>query len=191
MEFIYTEHIDINITELKYLILEIEKEILKKFENTKEPIIFGKGSKTSNYHRFYNLSDRSEPILRELFSKIKEKINKRWDKSKGMIFQAWLNVHRKGENLFWHGHNLKCELDCLHGYFCIEAEPSQTTYVFAGENDIVEVNNKNSCFVAGFGSNNNFLHKVTEWQRDCERITIGFNMVPSSLDRGIPAPGLR
>ena len=184
----YTDDIDINIKELRILLLEIQEEILKKFENIKEPYIFGTGSKISNYFNLYNLADRNEPILQELFHNIKEKIYKKWDVTKKYIFHAWLNVHRKDENLYWHGHNRKNPINCLHGYFCIEVEPSQTIYVFSGADDLIEINNKNGCFVAGFG-NNNFLHKVTKWERDCERITIGFNMVPLLLDRENPDPG--
>jgi hypothetical protein len=189
MEFIYTDHIDINITELKCVLLKIEQEILEKFESVNAGSYFGKGSKITTYWKNYNLSDRGEPILQELFDKIHEKINKKWEKTKNMKLKAWLNVHRKGENLNWHGHNRYIRDQCLHGYFCVEVEPSQTIYVFCGQDDAIEVNNKNSCLVAGFG-NNNFLHKVTKWERnDCERITIGFNMVPLMLTRENPDPG--
>ena len=58
----------------------------------------------------------------------------------------------------------------------------------AGQDDMIEVNNKNNCLVMSYGDNR-FLHKVTKWERDdCERITIGFNMVPLSPDREIPDP---
>jgi hypothetical protein len=176
MEFIYTEHIDINIEELKDILLNIEKEILHKFENIERPN-FGKGSKITNYWNLYNLSERSEPIIQQLFSKLKQKIIEKWEVTRNMKICAWINVHKKGENLFWHGHNRYMKDECIHGYFCVEVEPSQTIYVFSGQDDLIEINNKNSCLVACFG-NNNFLHKVTKWERDCERITIGFNMVP-------------
>jgi hypothetical protein len=188
MEFIYTDHIDINLKELKPLLLDIQKEILKKLANIKQNSKFGTGSEITNYFNFYNLADRNEPLLLELFSKIKEKINKKWEQTRQMSIHAWLNVHRKDENLHWHGHNRYMKEPCVHGYFCIEVEPSQTIYVFSGQDDIIEINNKNNCLVTSY-CKNRFLHKVTKWERDdCERITIGFNMVPLMRTRENPVP---
>lgn len=190
MECIYTDHIDVNITELKILLLEIEKELIKKFENTKEPHTCGTGSRISNYFSLYNLADRNEPILQELFHTIKEKINKKWNATQKHSFHAWLNIHRKGENLFWHAHNIKSFTGTtLHGYICIEGEPSKTTYIFVGHDDFIQINNKNSTFVCSI--NNKFLHKVSKWEENYERITIGFNMDLSKPFHLIPVPGSR
>jgi hypothetical protein len=189
MDFIYTEHIDINAIELKKMLIEIREEVLKKCRNMDDSRIkFGTGSKITNLYKFYNLAERKEPLLQELFSKIKAIINKNWDSTKKLYLHSWVNIHKKGENLGWHGHNRYEKERCVHGYFCVEAEPSQTIYVVAGQDDMIEVNNKNNCLVMSY-SDNRFLHKVTKWERDdCERITIGFNMVPLSPDREIPDP---
>ena len=176
MEIIFSEHIDIDLPKLKSLLLKLEKELLAEFEYI-PPIYSGtKGSKISGYYSHYNLNDINEPILQELFAKIKEKLCQKCLDTTGMYFQAWLNVHRKGENLFWHSHLPERTNAYLysHGYFCVEAEPSKTLYAIAGHDDIIEVNNKNSTVVAGH-LQNFFLHKVTRWEQDCERITIGFN----------------
>ncbi len=189
MELIHTEYIDINTTELKKILIEIRQEVINKCRNMGDPRVkFGTGSKITNLYKFYNLADRKEPILVELFSKIKEVINNKWDSTKKLHMHAWVNIHKKGENLGWHGHNRYEKEPCVHGYFCIEAEPSQTIYVFSGKDHLVEVNNKNNYLVISF-CENRFLHKVTRWERDdCERITVGFNMVPLTPDREIPDP---
>jgi hypothetical protein len=190
MEFIYTDNIDVNVTELKILLLDIEKELIKKFENTKEPHTCGTGSKISNYFSLYNLADRNEPILQDLFTKLRIKINNKWEIPEKNSFHAWLNVHRKDEHLFWHGHNIKSFTGTtLHGYICIEGEPSKTTYVFVGQHDLIEVHNKNSTFVCSI--NNKFLHKVSKWEQNYERITIGFNMDLLKPYHEIPVLGSR
>jgi hypothetical protein len=173
METIFSEHIDIDIQKLKSLLLKLEKELLVKFEHLPSVYSATKGSKISGYFKYYNLNDINEPILQELFTKIKEKMHQKGIDTTDMFLHSWLNVHRKGENLFWHSHFPKLK-NYLHGYFCVEVEPSKTLYAICGEDDIIEVNNTNSAVVVGC-IRRIFLHKVTKWEQECERITIGFN----------------
>lgn len=188
MDLIYTEYIDINTKELKKILIEIQEEVLLKCLNMNVPHCkFGTGSKITNLYRFYDLTERKEPLIQELFSKIKEIINKKWEETKNLYMHAWVNIHRKGENLHWHGHNRYEKKPCVHGYFCVEAEPSQTIYVFGGQDDIIEVNNKNNCLVTSY-CQNRFLHKVTKWEQDYERVTVGFNMVPLTPAHQILVP---
>lgn len=177
MDSLHIDNIDVDIVQLKNLLLKLEKEILEKFEGVSARYITpGSGSKVTNYQPEYNLNEMDEPLLQELFIKIKEHMSKNGIDVTHRHLHAWLNVHRKGENLFWHNHDLGCDPDRpnIHGYFCVEAESSKTLYVISGTDPIIEVCNKNGTVVYCC-TNIPFLHKVTPWEQDYERITIGFN----------------
>jgi hypothetical protein len=110
----------------------------------------------------------------EIQKMFREKSN--LDFSKEYYIQAWLNVYKKGEFINWHEHWDPYK-KAWHGYYCVECEPSKTTYKI--ENKILDIENEDNLLVMSQSNGEN--HRTWPWHKDDPRITIAFDIVPEKF----------
>jgi hypothetical protein len=91
--------------------------------------------------------------------------------------QAWFNINNKnnGGKLNWHDHVTENELDSttFHGYYSINAEPSETHYMVDGEVKINK-NINNRVIMSRVG----YQHAMQDWDWEGPRITMAFDVTP-------------
>lgn len=114
------------------------------------------------YPEFYKLYH----IIRDTFLELHE--------SNEHYIQCWLNLYNKGEFIDWHGH-YPSTYDSWHGYFCVDSEPSVTSYVLPGGRKF-DVENIDNTLVIGKSEGDS--HRTWPWPYDRTRITIAFDIVP-------------
>lgn len=95
---------------------------------------------------------------------------------KHYYIQSWVNVYNKGEFIDWHSHG-KTAAYAWHGFFCVNAENSKTSYQFKNSTDIIDVDSENNLIV--LGKSNTDFHRTYPWHDEINpRITIAFDIVP-------------
>jgi len=89
--------------------------------------------------------------------------------------RCWLNIYEKGNFVDWHVHfPPKCE--SWHGFFCVDCEPSVTTYQLPNISESVDVVSENNLLV--ISKSNGDRHRTWPWEySDRDRITIAFDIV--------------
>lgn len=99
--------------------------------------------------------------------------------SEQWVAQAWFNINstEKGGKLGWHDHlDPNIPINAFHGYFAVNAEPSQTHYMI---NDEIKINdNKNNRAVLSLMG---FPHAMGPWEWEGERITIAYDVLPLKI----------
>ena len=139
--------------------------------------LFGK-SLTSVLWEEYNVFNFKQPLLSNLFKKIKTLFIKTYNPTTTYFISSWINIHTKNENLKWHSH---WQSGTFHGYFALDAEPSTTSYKFIDEEEIYVHTNKNGLLLMNRSEGNR--HCVSKWNEDFDRITIAFDIVPYEIIR--------
>lgn len=98
---------------------------------------------------------------------------------KDYFIQCWANVFYENRNFTWHTHTKNTPYS-WHGFFCINAEPSVTSYRFRENNSEVKILDlpcKNNSITIGLS---HYEHRTYAWEDDNNpRITIGFDIVPA------------
>jgi len=90
---------------------------------------------------------------------------------------SWFNINSndKGSKLNWHDHVSKEVPDMLafHGYYCVNAEPSETLYDIDGKIKVNKnINNRAILSTVGY------QHAQAPWDWDGNRITIAYDIIP-------------
>jgi hypothetical protein len=139
---------------------------------------FGKGSITTQCWRRYNLLEFNKPYINELFKEIKQTFILQFLPKEPYHISIWVNVHKKGEFLDWHGHQ-PISYKGYHGYYSVQSEPSTTSYKFPNIEDVYVHYNKNGLIV--INNSDGDRHCVSEWKEDIDRISIAFNINPTQF----------
>jgi hypothetical protein len=93
--------------------------------------------------------------------------------SQHYMVQGWFNINEKNSGLLgWHEHGIEGAPN-FHGYYCVNAEPSETLYSVFGEIK-VNVNKNNRAILSEMGH----PHTQLEWDWDGKRISIAYDVVP-------------
>jgi hypothetical protein len=92
------------------------------------------------------------------------------------MLQGWFNINsnQKGGKLDWHDHG-PTGAPLFHGYYCVNAEPSSTSYVVF-DKQVENVNKNNRAILSEMGH----PHAMGNWDWDGERITIAYDLIPLS-----------
>lgn len=98
--------------------------------------------------------------------------NINFEDSKYMV-QGWFNVNYSGKGkLDWHLHKEQ-KAPLFHGYYCVNAEPSQTEYIIDNNNITIDnINNK------AILSESGHPHRMLDWDWSGPRITIAYDIRP-------------
>lgn len=132
--------------------------------------------------REYNAFQMYYPFMHELFSAVVDMTREACEyydidyNSEQWMAQAWFNINSraKGAKLEWHDHmdpNIK--VPAFHGYYSVNAEPSETHYMV---NDEIKINhNRNNRAILSMVG---FQHAMGPWDWEGERITIAYDVMP-------------
>ena len=128
----------------------------------------------------YNIFTFPTKSLYELYDFVKqsfyeiEKAHYGYNLKQKYYIQAWLNVYQHGQFIDWHGHHYNVNW-AWHGFYCVDAEPSETLYKFIDGSEI-SVPSINNQLCLGICEHNE--HKTLAWPyTDRPRITIAFDIV--------------
>lgn len=178
--YIYTRTLNLNLHHLHDSCDKMYKLIKKSFVNNKMEHS-GHTTLSTKLYASYNLLLYPLPGLHELFHEIKKLFNQVNTSEKSQhekyYMQCWLNYYKKGQFIDWHGH-WPAEQNTWHGYYCVDVEPSHTSYKLPdNDGNITVIHNKNNLLV--LSPSDGDIHKSSEWMYDDRpRITIAFDIVP-------------
>lgn len=125
---------------------------------------------------YYNLFLFPLPGVHELYTAIRKEFRSLVGEDGAYFIGCWLSYYKQNEFLEWHSH-LPPEAESWVGYFCVNAEPSKTSFKSANGLEQVDVTNQNNMllFAKGDGS----VHKTYPWtDQNSPRITIAFDIIP-------------
>jgi len=176
------------ILELEYnRILNGEMRGVKKFDFTHpENEIFKDSNSISTIKsREYNAFKMYYPFIHDLYSSVVDMTREACKyyevdyNSQKFVCQAWFNINNneKGGKLNWHDHvHPDSKVFALHGYYSVNAEPSETHYNINGDIKINNnINNRALLSVVGFP------HAMSNWDFDGPRITIAYDVLPLNM----------
>lgn len=135
----------------------------------------------------YNVFQFHNKEIHNLYSAVSEMIKEACVyygidfKEKNYMIQGWFNFDKfkKPEPLpdnYLHDHMNGKGFPDFHGYYCVNAEPSNTYYKIGGMNGnrFTNVNINNRAVLSETGH----PHGIQNWDRDDFRITIAYDVVP-------------
>ena len=135
--------------------------------------------------REYNAFQMYYPFMHELYSAVVDMTREACKyyeidyNSEQWVAQAWFNINStaKGGKLDWHDHlDPNHKVPAFHGYYCVNAEPSQTHYMINNEEKI-NYNKNNRAILSLIG----YPHAMGDWDWEGERITIAYDVLPMRI----------
>lgn len=142
-------------------------------------------SQSSQLWKVYNTFLFPLEGFHDLFNSIKETFYEaNPSNNKKYYIQCWLNWYLKDEYIDWHTHAQTPNCEFMSGYYCVDAEPSYTTYKFDNYN--FDYINKNDyvVFTKMNKTYNGNKHRTWPWPYENRpRITIAFEIIHQE---GIP-----
>lgn len=176
-------------------ILNIPEEEISKYKK-------GMGALTQLGINYYNIFTFTNPGIYELYkslAKLMHEVCEYYEidinKEKYLI-HGWFNLDNptpnEGKNggvnplkhpEHFHDHMNGIGAPAFHGYYCVDAEPSSTFYrIDRDENKVFENINKNNRAII---SETGHPHGRDDWFQKDPRITIAYDIVPSSMMIGV------
>jgi len=154
--------------------------VLEKFDHNKGAYK-GKSTLSTVRYNLYNVFFFPYEGFHELFDVIRHVfyVCNHENRNKTYYIQSWVNVYNKNDYIDWHSH-WSSECMSWHGFYCVNAANSSTTYCLpgneVGQSDVV-IESKNDLLVLSRSDGDK--HKSSPWNReDSPRITIAFDIVP-------------
>lgn len=192
-EYIHTKKLNLNLDVMKDSCEKLYDLVKEKFSQNKIDYT-GQSTLSTGLFGSYNLLLYPLDEFHELYEEIKTMLYEIEDGEKQKYYiQCWLNYYQKGDFINWHGH-WKPEHKSYHGFFCVDCEPSKTTYKVPGyeeiipgkksrareKDKIVDVESKNNLLV--MSKSDGDIHRTWPWEyEDRPRITIAFDIVPKQF----------
>jgi hypothetical protein len=181
-DYIITAELNLNLAEIKNscykmkdVINEHFKEKILEVEYTEDE---GKLTPlTTQGFEHYNLFMYGFDGFHSLYFEIQKLFQQCNQSHEKYYIQCWLNMYEKGSFVDWHNHYPpKC--NSWHGFFCVDCEPSKTTYQLPNVTESVDIASKNNLLV--LSKSNGDKHRTWPWEYDRDRITIAFDIVPAA-----------
>ena len=173
-------------------LLELQEDLLLRDEKIKSAQLLGvtevlpegevfleAGSVSTAKWRQYNVFQFHIPAIHKLFKAVAEMAREACDyyeidfDAQQYMVQGWFNVNESGSGLLgWHEHGVEGAPN-FHGYYCVNAEPSETLYSVFNEIK-VNVNKNDRAILSEMGH----PHTQLEWDWPGKRISIAYDVVP-------------
>jgi hypothetical protein len=156
---------------------------VKPLDDAKDIFTYTKSYSTQK-SREYNAFQMYYPWMHDLYSAVVDMTREACEyydvdyNSEQWIVQSWFNINSNdnGKMLGWHDHvHPDFDKPAFHGYYCVNAEPSQTFYNING--DVISNSNKNNRAILSMVG---FPHAMGPWESDEKRITIAYDVLPLS-----------
>lgn len=174
MSYVTRFDLSLDISALMRECLHVEQIVVEKFVLDEGKYRDDSAPTSTKVYDKYNLFTFSSPEIQRLYWAMRDKIRAVVG-DRIYVMQAWLNVFTAGQSLGKHFHWLP-EFEAYHGYFCVNAEPSTTTY-WLPNGEVQEIVNVNNSLV--ISKSDGDFHKTSTWENpNAKRITIAFDVVP-------------
>lgn len=176
-DYIYTTQLDLNLDKIKESCYTLN-DIVENFKITSngyhDPS--GKAPITTKVHEQYNLLMYNFEEFHSLYFQI-QTVLQQLDKSNNQYYiQCWMNIFKQGEFIDWHEHYPPSH-NSWHGFYCVDTEPSKTTYKLPTTQEHIDIISKNNLLVISKGDGD--WHRTWPWEfSNRDRITIAFDIVP-------------
>ena len=181
-DYIITDKLNLDLVEMKNSCYKMKGLVDKHFGEKIREVNYtedeGKlAPSTTQGFEHYNLLMYGFEGFHSLYFEIQKLFRQCNQGNENYYIQCWLNIYEKGSFVNWHDHYPpKC--NTWHGFFCVDCEPSKTTYQLSGESDTVDIISENNLLV--LSKSNGDRHRTWPWEySDRDRITIAFDIVPS------------
>lgn len=178
--YIHTKKLDLNLVELKTNSFNMYCYIKENFVPGKNDYS-GQSTMTTQLYAQYNLllypiSKEFHSLYKEIVSMFKEICPSDEFNDNQFYLQCWLNFYRKGDFIDWHSHWPPDENgSSWHGFYCVDCEPSKTTYRIPNIQNEVDVVSENNLLVISRSDGD--THRTWPWHKNSPRITIAFDIV--------------
>jgi len=178
--YIHTKKINLNLIEMKLKSFEMYHYIKKTFVPGKLDYS-GQSTMTTQLYAQYNLmlypvSSEFHSLYKNIVTMFKEVCPPEEFNNNQFYMQCWLNFYRKGDFIDWHNHWLPDENgSSWHGFYCVDCEPSKTTYRIPGVANDVDVVSENNLLV--MSKSDGDQHRTWPWHENKPRITVAFDIV--------------
>jgi hypothetical protein len=190
--------LDNDLDSLFDFLIEINKDIIDKniFNVPQEKLIQynkknGAPTQLGNYYNVFNLQHPGllnlKNNLKILAIKASEYYKYNFD-DQDYLIHGWFNLDYKTEGTpvspmikpeHFHDHSGGFGVPYLHGYYCVNAEPSSTFYqINRNVDSIFENINKNNRAIL---SETGHPHGRDDWYEEKPRITIAYDITPSKM----------
>lgn len=182
-DYIVTTNLDLDLVVIKNSCYKMKDLINKNFKKKIVEVNYsedeGKLSPfTTQGFEHYNLLMYGFPGFHSLYFEIQKLFQQLNQSDEKYYIQCWLNMYEKDNFVDWHDH-YPPKSSSWHGFFCVDCEPSKTTYQLPNISEPVNIISKNNLLV--LSKSNGDRHRTWPWEyNDRERITIAFDIVPST-----------
>jgi hypothetical protein len=189
-KFFYRDlNIDLNeateILKMEYGRIERQEMFgIKEHSDEKDIFTYSK-SLSTHKSREYNAFQMYYPFMHELYSAVVDMTREACEyyeidyNSEQWLCQSWFNINstEKGGKLEWHDHiDPQYKVPAFHGYFAVNAEPSNTHYD-VNNTEVINNNKNNRAILSLMG----FPHAMGPWNWDGDRITIAYDVLPLKI----------
>jgi len=173
--YVSTVKLGLNTENILQVCNYVEDDVLKRYGHLEGNYDGGKGIETTKLFNHYNFLMYPLPEMGRLYKNICHYFREISKSEEECFIQCWLNIFNKGDYIDWHGH-WRPEFDSWHGFYCVNAEPSVTSYKVPGIDSQIDVINKNDQLVISPSGGD--LHRTWDWDYENPRVTIAFDIVP-------------
>ena len=173
-QFLLTKYDEINVQSLEGANITPLNENTDSFVDTKS--ISTIKYKEYNVFQFYNQEIYNLFLgVRDTVKEACEYYEYDFEEQKFMI-QGWFNVnYNKLGKLNFHNHGPRgIKGPFFHGYYSVNAEPSETIYKINNVKEVVNLNKNNCLRISEMGHE----HAMKDWDWDGPRITIAYDVIP-------------
>jgi hypothetical protein len=185
MSYITTVKLNLDINKIKQSCYKLNN-IIKNFNISGNGYEDDAGAvpKTTKVHDQYNLFLHPLEEFHSLYFEIQKLFRQLNTNQEEYYIQCWLNLYKQGNFIDWHEH-YPAHLNAYHGFYCVDCEPSKTSYRLPNVEDIVDIDSKNNLLV--LSKSDGDWHRTWPWQfADRDRITIAFDIVPRECTTAFP-----
>jgi hypothetical protein len=179
-DYIYLKKFNLNLQKLKNSSNILYNLVKNNFINNKKDYI-KKSTLSTELFSSYNLLMYPLDEFYELYLEIQKTFQILNKNKENHYIQCWLNYYQKNEFIEWHNH-WKEQNESWHGFFCVDCEPSITSYKLPNVVEQIDIHNKNNSLVLSKSDGDE--HRTYPWEFDDRpRITIAFDIVPKKYIR--------
>lgn len=180
--YVYVKRLNLNLEKLNTS-CRITRDIIERELGSHEKGYTGQSTMTTGVFQAYNFLLFPLPELHPLYEEIRTMFHELNDNDEDDFYmQCWLNYYNRDDFIDWHRH-WPPEHRSWHGFFCVNCEPSSTTYRLA-DGTIVDVKSENNNLV--MSKSDGDRHRTWPWEYDEPRITIAFDIIPAKHIRLVP-----
>jgi hypothetical protein len=175
-DYIITEKLNLNLDKMQSSCSEMYNLVKEKFANGEDfnPVLTSHKQLYKKYNLFMYPFDEFYELRKEL-ARVFYTHSKTTEPH---YVQCWLNVYQRGDYIPYHGH-WDAHENTWHGFYCVDCEPSRTTYKLPGIETPIDIPSKNNLLVMGKSQGDQ--HRTWPWtEKDRPRITIAFDILPRS-----------